>query len=102
MNIEQAIKKIESWHDCYANRLATDCEVKECYKDLDMVIECITKEKETNGCDHSGGYQSKYDHGVCLDCGYISTDSGWGIASNKWFKSVSDAKFYQENGFIPK
>ncbi|CAH9012612.1 hypothetical protein VPHF35G1_0054 [Vibrio phage F35 g1] len=102
MNIEQAIKKIEVWHDCYANRLATDGEVQGCYDELNLVIELIKTKQGVNKCEHRGDYQTKYDHGVCLECGYINTDSGWGIASNKWFKSTVEARFYQNNGFIPQ
>jgi hypothetical protein len=45
-----------------------------------------------------------YDHVYCRDCGSIKTDSdrSWGIAANKWFESLTVAKFYKEKGFIPE
>ena len=43
-----------------------------------------------------------YAHIECLDCGRVKTDSGWGIASNQWFKSEEDAKFYRFNGRLPQ
>jgi hypothetical protein len=43
-----------------------------------------------------------YAHIECLDCGHVKTDSGWGIASNQWFKSEEEAKFYRFNGRLPQ
>lgn len=43
----------------------------------------------------------EYDHVVCADCGAVHTDGEWGVASRMWFKSLSEAKFYKENGRLP-
>jgi len=43
-----------------------------------------------------------YAHIECLDCSRVKTDSGWGIASNQWFKSEEEAKFYRCNGRLPQ
>ena len=64
--------------------------------------EVILKEASKE-CKHTNGSPS-YEYWVCSDCGSIKTDSNnsWGIAKNKWFKNESEAKFYKNNGFLPK
>lgn len=61
----------------------------------------ITEPAETK-CDHSGDIRTGYDHVKCCNCHMIQTDSGWGIASSKWFKSLDEARFYQKNGRLPE
>lgn len=55
-----------------------------------------------NACQHKSGTTPHYDHVTCNDCGGIRTDGSWGIASNKWFKSEDEAKFYKTNGRYPE
>lgn len=66
---------------------------------LSRKIEKIEEEK----CKHWNTTPS-YEYIRCNDCGSIKTDSGssWGIAKNKWFNSESEAKFYKNNGYLPK
>lgn len=53
-------------------------------------------------CDHRGTARHHgYDHVEC-ECGAFMTDSGWGVASNRWFKSRSEAEFYRQNGRLPE
>lgn len=59
------------------------------------------KESEPT-CEHQGNNTAYYDHVKCNDCGAVLTDGGWDIASGKWFKNISEAKFYQEHGRLPK
>lgn len=58
---------------------------------------------EEEKCKHWNTTPS-YEYVRCNDCGSIKTDSGssWGIAKNKWFNSESEAKFYKNNGYLPK
>lgn len=51
-------------------------------------------------CNHTNK-KALYDHHVCTDCGYIRTDSEWGIARNMWFKNIGEANFYRKNGRLP-
>lgn len=56
-----------------------------------------------HGCGHDH-VTSGYDHIKCQSCGSIRTDwgEGWGVAGGgKWFRSVSEAKFYRDNGRLP-
>ncbi|MDD2290642.1 MAG: hypothetical protein PHV52_00050 [Aliarcobacter sp.] len=59
--------------------------------------------KEDDKCKHINGRPS-YEYWICSDCGSIKTDSNdsWGIAKNKWFNNESEAKFYKNNGYLPK
>lgn len=61
------------------------------------------EEYEEEECTHRSTTPS-YEYVRCNDCGSILTDSGssWGIAKNKWFNSESEAKFYKNNGYLPK
>jgi hypothetical protein len=43
-----------------------------------------------------------WDAVACKSCGAFMTDSGWGIASNRWFKGRAEAEFYKENGRLPE
>ena len=52
---------------------------------------------KSNECTHTKGI-SEYDHWRCFMCGYILTDSSWGVAKNKWFESIEKAKLYKDNG----
>lgn len=52
-------------------------------------------------CQHRGGCTSRRDHVVCKSCGWVMTDSGWGIASRRWFASLAHALFYQQTGRLP-
>lgn len=58
---------------------------------------------EDNKCKHTNTSPS-YECVRCNDCGSILTDGGnsWGVAKNKWFSNVSEAKFYKNNGYLPK
>lgn len=51
-------------------------------------------------CQHKQ-WSTGYDHCQCKQCGSFRTDSGWGIASHTWFKSRTEAEFYQKNGRLP-
>lgn len=62
----------------------------------------ITETAEIKCTHNSGILYSGMDHITCRACRMIQTDSGWGIASNKWFKSVAAARFYQKNGRLPE
>lgn len=42
-----------------------------------------------------------WDHIRCNSCGCVKTDSGFGLAKNKWFKNMDEAKFYNKNGRLP-
>ena len=53
-------------------------------------------------CDHKEGTTPKYDHVTCDKCGMVFTDSGWGIASLKWFRNIDEAKFYKRTGRRPE
>lgn len=61
------------------------------------------EEKQDRECKHKNT-TPEYDYVSCNDCGAIKTDSGsvWGIAKNKWFNSEVEAKFYKNNGYLPK
>lgn len=54
-------------------------------------------------CDHgpATGRHHGYDHVEC-ECGAFMTDSGWGIASNRWFKNRDEAEFYKKHGRLPE
>lgn len=56
---------------------------------------------DNNGCPHND-VTVGWDYSTCRKCGSVRTDSQWGIASLKWFESLEDARFYQENGRIPE
>jgi hypothetical protein len=54
-------------------------------------------------CEHKSA-EPKCDHLECTACGSIKTDWGasWGAAAGgKWFRSVSEAKFYKDHGCLP-
>ncbi|MDE4917761.1 hypothetical protein ACUXAV_005105 [Cupriavidus metallidurans] len=56
---------------------------------------------EVAPCKHYNS-MPRYDHTECLDCGSVLADSDWGIASNKRFKSLEEARFYQKHGRLPE
>jgi hypothetical protein len=45
----------------------------------------------------------KMDHHSCNKCRYILTDSdsSWGVAKSKWFKSMDEAILYRDTGRLP-
>lgn len=51
-------------------------------------------------CEHRKTI-AEYDGVTCKDCGSFLTDSAWGIARNRWFKSRGEAEFYRSHGRIP-
>ena len=57
-------------------------------------------ESNVEPCQHKE-WSTGYDHCQCKQCGSFRTDSGWGIASHTWFKSRTEAEFYQKNGRLP-
>lgn len=63
----------------------------------------LKKENKDEKCKHRSK-TTHYEYVSCNDCGSIFTDgsSSWGIAKNKWFNSELEAKFYKENGYLPK
>lgn len=56
---------------------------------------------ELKACKHERA-AAGYDYASCLDCGAFRTDSGWGIASCRWFESRDMAEFYKKNGRVPE
>jgi hypothetical protein len=52
-------------------------------------------------CQHKSGTTAHWKYVTCHDCGSVKTDGGWGIASNKWFKSEAEADFFRINGRYP-
>ena len=59
--------------------------------------------KELKQCKHRY-LNHHYEYVQCVDCLSIKTDSdnSWGIAKNKWFKSLEEANFYRQYGRLPE
>ena len=53
------------------------------------------------GCSHNDCI-IHFTHVTCQSCRMVKTDSGWGIASRKWFKNLAEAEFYKINGRLPE
>jgi hypothetical protein len=56
--------------------------------------------QRSNVCRHETR-DTRWDHSACRSCSAVKTDSGWGIASNEWFTSLEEARFYRDNGRLP-
>lgn len=59
-----------------------------------------------NSCDHK--FRAHWAHSKCEKCGAIHLGNSrqdredYGIAANKTFRNMAEAKFYQANGFLPE
>lgn len=67
---------------------------------LRAAIALMRGQSEPVACAHENT-DTHYDCVTCRDCGGFRTDSGWGIASRRWFASRDEASFYQKNGRLP-
>lgn len=61
------------------------------------------RKDSTPACTHER-VKPSHDYVTCKSCGWVKTGrygDTWGVAKDKWFKSLVEAGFYQQHGRLP-
>jgi hypothetical protein len=60
-----------------------------------LAVYIVESKKGGEVCRHDAGTTASFDHVTCNKCGHVKTDSGWGVAANRWFPSLDHARHYR-------
>jgi hypothetical protein len=103
--LEEALRKIAAYDDAGANAYLRATGSYRCFDEPKAVeLARVVLEgapAEPVPCQHEDWFVG-FDHTKCKACGAFRPDSGWGVASRKWFRSRDEAEFFKQNGRLPE